>query len=136
MPLTNSPALLPWLSSAVLWDQHKSAPGHVLYEGEETYVDDRHFQEFAFNLEDAGLRLESYEEVLIALTTENCESRSKKGHAWVSGLGEHNQRGQVPYELRKGIFALSGRRVLGKGKMNCKWEKLSDVMACKIVYCS
>ena len=124
-------------SFAVHWDLHKNTPGHVLYEGEETYVDDRHFKEYTFNLEDAGVRLESYEEVFIVLTTEKCESRAKKGHAWVSGIGEQSRRGEVPHELRKGIFALSGRRVLGKGKksfLNDQWEKQSDIMACKIVY--
>ena len=122
-------------SFAVHWDLHKNTPGHVLYEGEETYVDDRNFKEYTFNLD--GVRLESYEEVFIVLTTEKCESRAKKGHAWVSGIGEQSRRGEVPHELRKGIFALSGRRVLGKGKksfLNDQWEKQSDIMACKIVY--
>ena len=119
----------------MLWDDKKSAPGHLLFEGQETYTNNRHFHEFKFNLEDACLRLESYEEAFISLTTENCDSRSRRGYAWVSGIGDVKwQEREVPFELRKGAYSLSGRRVVGNGKLNQQWVAQPDVMACKVVY--
>jgi hypothetical protein len=122
------------------WDQVKNCPGLVLWESEETYIDDTHFRKVDFNLQDCGLRVESYQEVLITLTSEHCTSRRKGPFMWVSGVGKESCTGkQIPHEIRKGVFALSGRRSLkigGKGKtiLNPNWEQREDVMACRIVY--
>jgi hypothetical protein len=91
-----------------------------------------------FPLEEAGLRRESYEEVFIALTSEDCSARHI-GCAWVAGIGEQSRGGRrTPQEIRKGVYCLSGRRIVSvpgaKPQRNTAWAHKDELMACKIVY--